>query len=164
MGLQSRSSSDAVLIVEGQDDRHVVGHLWHRQTGEEPPFDILDAGNDRKALSMFGLALRDPRRRAVGILVDADDNAPGRWEAVRRRLSDEDITAPIESNRDGIIIEANEDVPRVGVWLMPDNSSAGELEDFVVKMARSLTRYGRVLKPISTAFIQMPGSSARARY
>ena len=37
-------------------------------------------------------------------------------------------------DRDGTIILETEDLPRVGVWLMPDNESAGELEDFVARM------------------------------
>lgn len=37
----------------------------------------------------------------------------------------------------GIIIPETDDLPRVGVWLMPDNQSTGELEDFVSEMIPS---------------------------
>ena len=35
---------------------------------------------------------------------------------------------------DGTVIPETEDLPRVGIWLMPDNQSTGELEDFVARM------------------------------
>ena len=70
-------------------------------------------------------------RQAVGILVDANDDVTGRWNAIQNRLRRADIEPPPSPNPDGTIIQTK---PRIGIWLMPDNTSAGELEDFVTKM------------------------------
>ena len=46
------------------------------------------------------------------------------------------VDVPADPDPSGTIIEGNSDVgrPRVGVWLMPDNTLPGELEDFVARM------------------------------
>ena len=73
-------------------------------------------------------------RVAVGILIDANDNLQSRWEAVASRLRKAKIAPPAYPTPDGTIIDS---IPRVGVWLMPDNKSSGELENFVERMIPS---------------------------
>ena len=143
-------ASDRVLLVEGQDDKHVVLHLCkqHQATlsfffvdpdnadpqvavSDRQAVSIRDAGNIDKVLESIIPEIKAPGRQAVGILVDANDDVTGRWEAIRNRLQGADINLPQHLSPDGTIIQAN---PRIGIWLMPDNMSVGELEDFVVQM------------------------------
>ena len=70
-------------------------------------------------------------RLAVGILVDANSDLTDRWKDVRDKIMEANIQVPTNPNLDGTIIEGT---PRVGIWLMPDNESSGELEDFVKQM------------------------------
>ncbi len=51
----------------------------------------------------------------------------------------------------GIVIEGNPEfrVPRVGVWMMPDNGSPGELEDFVIGMVPEAD----TVFPLASAYI-----------
>jgi hypothetical protein len=66
-----------------------------------------------------------------GILVDADANARARWLSIRGALEGcgySDIPADLEPS--GIVID-HELLPRVGVWIMPDNESPGMLEDYL---------------------------------
>ena len=79
----------------------------------------------------IGLEILDPRRKAVGILVDANDDLDARWNAVADRLRKENIEVPSNPEPTGIIIDGT---PRVGIWLMPNNESPGELENFVSEM------------------------------
>ena len=51
--------------------------------------------------------------------------------AVSHRLREADIVPPGALSPGGTIIDTT---PRIGVWLMPDNRSAGEIEDFVQQM------------------------------
>ena len=46
----------------------------------------------------------------------------------------ERIPFPASPDPTGVIIPEGPGQPRVGVWMMPDNQSAGELEDFVRQM------------------------------
>ena len=124
-----------VLLVEGQDDLHVVEHLRQRQRAieEMPSFEVVVKGNDAELLKSVMWEVKVEGREVVGVLIDSDDDVAARWQAVRDRLPDGyDLTdRPVVG---GAIIET---VPRVGVWLMPDNESAGEIEDFVSRMVPS---------------------------
>ena len=120
-----------ILLVEGQDDGHVVWHLWNRRHRSEPPFDIQDGQGIDNLLKAIEPQIRVPGRAAVGIVADANDDPDARWAAVLGRLWEAEIEAPQALSPDGAIVDA---APRIGVWLMPDNRSTGELEDFVQKM------------------------------
>ena len=119
-----------VLLVEGPSDKHVVIHLRDKYESV-PSFDILDKeGIDRLIPSIYS-EVNAPDRTALGILADANDNLSNRWDSIAYQLSRAGIHAPPGPERDGTIIEGR---IRVGIWLMPDNQSRGELEDFVVRL------------------------------
>ena len=144
-----------ILLVEGQNDRHVVLHLCNRDShfqiieptdSEESDapyvvilpkpsssFHIMVTNGINNLLDSIGPQIIVPDRQAVGILVDANDDFTARWDAVANRLSQEGIDPPASPDSAGTIIDT-ESKPRVGIWLMPDNTSPGELEDFVVQM------------------------------
>lgn len=52
------------------------------------------------------------------------------------RIQYKDIYRAEDLNSKGVIIDGKGGVPAVGIWLMPDNGSTGELEDFVIKMIK----------------------------
>lgn len=126
----SSPSNSHVLLVEGPNDKHVVQHL-HMRHGSTTGFCISDKGNIDKVLRSIGPEVKAPGRQAVGILVDANSDTTARWNAVTSQLSKAGIQSPQSPSAAGTIIEGT---PRIGVWLMPDNKSHGELEDFVVRM------------------------------
>ena len=78
--------------------------------------------------------VRTPGCNAIGLLVDADSNPTARWNGISNRLRAAGIDAPTTPDANGTIIAATDDTPRIGIWLMPDNQSRGELEDFVAEM------------------------------
>ena len=126
-------NNDRVLLVEGQDDEHVVQHLCLRSQSM-PPFHIENKFNVDKLLDSIKQEVRVPGRKAVGILVDANDRLESRWQAVTDRLEQAGLKVPHSPELAGTIIDGTTRTPRVGIWLMPDNTSPGELENFVSKM------------------------------
>ena len=122
---------ERVLLVEGPDDKHVVRQLCRRQS--VPDFSIKVAGTVETLLSTVGAEMLAPGRKCVGILIDADDDPRRRWEELVDLLSEEDIRIPGHPNPLGTIVNIV-DGPPIGIWVMPDNGSSGELEDFVQKM------------------------------
>ena len=68
---------------------------------------------------------------AMGVVLDADDSIEDRWRAVANRLKQANIELPSAPKPSGTILDGE---PRVGVSLMPNNQSEGELEDFVAQM------------------------------
>lgn len=130
------ATADRVLVVEGSDDRHVVCRLRERcQPGL--PFQIEQKGGIDTLLDDLGPDILAPGRQTVGIVVDANADASARWTAVRNRLLDEGIHLPAAPETSGTIVANADGKPRIGVWMMPDNGSTGELEDFVVQMIPS---------------------------
>ncbi len=122
--------SDRVLLVEGQDDKHVVQHLCraHEIPQEFRIEDKEGFTNLRKAITP---EIKRSGQNAVGIIVDANDNPRGRWQAISSELKRVDITSPVSPSPSGTVVDGK---PRIGIWLMPDNKAGGELEDFVEKL------------------------------
>lgn len=136
MNRSDSPTSERILMVEGQDDRHVISHIVNRsQLGLN--FSISDREGIELLLEDIPLEVREPSREVVGIIVDGDTNLSSRWNAVRDRLLSEGFDVPSQPDPDGTIIPETDDLPRVGIWLMPDNQSTGELEDFVARMIPS---------------------------
>lgn len=126
----SSSPPPRVLLVEGPDDKHVVKHLC-RGTDLENRFNIDDKGGKDPLLAAIRNEVRVSGREALGILLDADNDVQSRWNAVIHALSRVDVTGPGAPDPSGTIID---DRPRIGIWLMPNNVSSGELEEFVAGM------------------------------
>ena len=119
-----------VLLVEGPDDKHVAQHVWHHHAAVLPVHTVVSDGVD-KLLDAIDTEIQAPCLQAMGILVDANDDVSARWDAVKGRLALAKVDLPHSPDPSGTIIDSR---PRVGVWLMPDNCSPGELEGFVAKM------------------------------
>lgn len=119
-----------VLLVEGDDDKHVVRHLCN-VVGLEVKFSIDDKRGKDSLLAAIRNEVRVPGRDALGILLDADDDLQSRWNAVSEALSRVDVDAPEEPDPCGTVIDNR---PRIGVWLMPNNQTPGELEEFIAGM------------------------------
>jgi len=122
-----------VLMVEGSDDEHVVKHLCGvRQLGLIDK--IYDCKGKDPLLNAIAVHLKETDIVALGILLDADTDLHARWQAVAQRLQGAGYSRlPATPATDGTVIDAAADtlLPRVGVWLMPDNRVPGILEDFL---------------------------------
>ena len=70
----------------------------------------------------------------VGVVIDADTDLAARWQAVQYRLTQAGYdSVPRDPGPGGTILEppGRTSLPRVGVWVMPDNKTTGILEDFL---------------------------------
>lgn len=130
-------SNPRVLLVEGANDLHVVIHLSKRK-GLPHNFCIVETGNIDKLLDAIEVEADVPDRQVLGIILDADERPIDRWNEVTKRLNrlrqEEHFSLPElpdQPNSAGTIVNGT---LRIGIWLMPDNKSTGELEDFVAKM------------------------------
>ena len=126
-------NGDRVLLVEGQDDKHVVSHLCSRFQ-PMPQFQIEDKGGVQELLDSIIQEARVSGRKSLGILLDVNDDFNARWSAISDRLRKENIEVPHTPEPTGTLIDGTIQTPRIGIWLMPDNETPGELEDFVAEM------------------------------
>ena len=122
--------SAKLLLVEGQDDKHVVRHLCNTRA-PELKFDCRDKGGNAELLKAISVEVKLAGRLALGIVADANDDVAARWQAIGNRLRGADVQLPDQPAHGGTVIDND---PRVGVWLMPNNSGPGELENFVAEL------------------------------
>ena len=126
-------ASKRVLMVEGPDDEHVVKHICgEHQLGKIET--IHPYGGKASLLESLGTRLKESDVVALGILLDADTDLFACWQSVADRLKQAGYTGiPALPSPDGTIIAAppHSLLPRVGIWLMPDNQANGILENFL---------------------------------
>jgi transposase len=134
-----------LLIVEGIDDKYVINRLLQRRKITYQHFEIRDANGIKQSLNTFSIAIKSGNYEVIGIVVDADTDLSERWQDLRNRLIKEGYQhLPQNPNAKGtIIIDPEEELPTVGIWLMPNNT--GMLEDFI----RFLVPEGDELLPIA---------------
>ncbi|RPD47907.1 hypothetical protein DNI29_10755 [Hymenobacter sediminis] len=117
------------LLVEGKDDQHVVWALCERFSLIEN-FDVIDCDGIENVLSQLPIRLKQADIRAVLIVVDADLSMEDRWRSLSGILVNAGYTVPNILPEEGLMLKQL-NRPTVGVWLMPDNSMSGMLEDFI---------------------------------
>ena len=122
-----------VLLVEGRDDEHVVKSICGRlelgvidriepQDGKDPLLDTLP------------VKLKESDLTVLGIILDADDDLKSRWRALSGRLRPagyENISDTPDPEGSVFMPPENCLLPRLGIWLMPNNQVPGILEDFL---------------------------------
>jgi len=125
---------EKVLMVEGKDDEHVLKHLSGNRCG--PRFDEVEPyeGYPRLLAAIVPRLKAGGNEKVFGIVLDADTNLEARWQSVRDRLVELGYNnVPHTPAADGTIVDPPNDafLPRVGIWIMPDNQTTGNLEDFL---------------------------------
>lgn len=126
-------SAKRILLVEGVDDEHVIKHLCGNRNG--PRLDIKGHGGVDRLLDSIPVRLKASEDGdIVGVVIDADTDIHSRWHSLRNiliRLGYQTVTD--NPSPDGSIFDPPMGtlLPRVGIWMMPDNQSQGILEDFL---------------------------------
>lgn len=123
-----------MLWVEGKDDSAIVQSLCAAHLLPHA-FGVEDKGGAERVLDGFYVELRAAEVERFGLVVDANGDAAGRWRAIRNRLLDEGYAeVPETLAPDGMIVRGTEHRPRFGAWIMPDNGSAGAVEEFAAAL------------------------------
>jgi hypothetical protein len=142
------------LLVEGKNDQHVIWALCNQyQLPETFSVEVAEEnGTEGIETLLTGLPARldEPKLETLGIVVDADSDLAARWQAIRDRLMKSKYeNIPQVPPAEGWVYVAP-DLPRVGVWLMPNNQLPGMLENFVAQ----LIPFDDVLHPKAEAALQ----------
>lgn len=155
------------LHVEGKNDLHALASLLvehgmpHDEKQRPVEFPVLkDAGNDFSVVSLIEIEVQLQAGRPVGFIVDADDSPTQRWESIRSHLEQVGVETPPTMPVDGFVGVSSTYKTRVGVWLMPDNSRPGMIEDFL----RSLVAAGNTLIGHADASTQTAKREHGARF
>ena len=137
------------VLVEGPDDAQVFFHLF-RYYGVETQITIQQKAGIDTLLEALEVELKRRAETRLGIVVDADTDIAIRWQSLRHRLIEAGYTAvPLHPASGGTILK-QEGRPMVGLWLMPDNTIPGMLEDFISLLIPS----GDILWPMAQDSVQ----------
>jgi hypothetical protein len=116
-----------LVVVEGRDDERVLSAITRRQSFQ-PQFEIkMEEGyeNLRKRLSPRLKPGTDVER--LGIVVDVGT----RWKSIKGILDRAGyVGVPDRPDPAGTIV-GHDVLPRLGVWIMPNNELPGMLEDYL---------------------------------
>lgn len=140
------------LVVEGPNDKHVLFALvaYHNF---KPEFVIKDEeGLPNLLLRLPAQLMPTSGLDRLGIIIDADAAIRNRWESIKKILEKAGYSdVPVDPDPNGTVID-HEFLPRVGVWIMPDNSPPGMLEDYLTYLVpggdRLFARANQVLDEI----------------
>ena len=165
-----KATGKNVLLVEGKSDCHVVLAL-QQQAGLQGLFGIYECGSDEEAIRRFNaliVAAVEERPEKLGIILDADDRPTAeRWNQVRQKLLNHGYECPNNDvDPNGTIVAGTSVQPKVGIWIMPNNRTAGRLEDFLLEMVNrdAVTYCAAVVENARTAgftsFAQADSSKA----
>lgn len=128
-----------LLLVEGSDEIKVLPILCESKGLDLAGLDITLKNMEGYTKLLTGIPTTIKSSDAegleiLGIVIDADENAGNRWQAIRNRLAEAGyIDLPKKPKKEGTIIlgGGDDDLPTVGIWLMPDNSTKGMLETLI---------------------------------
>ena len=135
---------DKLLLVEDDFDKYFIGELL-RQTPNEvgkiaiEPFKKKDEAGlkaDEQGIYTLLKSLPVTIRATVptstlGLVVDADIHAAGRWQRIRQILADAGYENLPDTFPNGLVVPTNDVLPRFGLWMMPDNQEEGIIENFI---------------------------------
>ena len=122
-------------MVEGTDDKHVLKHICGNH-GIPHLDEVKNCGSVEKLIESIEvrLPLLIEEGDVVGVVIDADTEIRDRWQSIRNRIIGVGYqNVPDQPDPDGTILDppAGAYLPRLGVWIMPNNQTSGILEDFL---------------------------------
>ena len=138
----------AILLVEGEGDRLFFEALLRRldmnaRVVVKPPRSL---GKSTDTVSHFpdlidtlvGKRMATGELEQLGIVADADHTSGGgvetRWKTITNNLKEYGYRIPNnmpKSSYLGTVFNNAQDLPPVGLWLMPDHQRNGMLEDLI---------------------------------
>ena len=104
---------------------------WPQNKHDAPVWVTIGNGADEILKDGYLTAiLKGHAIQTVGVMLDADTKPKGRYGQIRHLCRGMFPSLPDEIPEAGLIVD-NDDEKRLGVWIMPDNSSDGGIETFL---------------------------------
>ncbi|GAB2519929.1 DUF3226 domain-containing protein [Spirosoma aerophilum] len=132
------------LLVEGAFDKHVIWEIVKNTTTvlaetNIQPFkkrDETGVKDDEQGIYALLKTLPTTINAAypddiIGVVIDADSSSSGRWERILQILTTLGYKNLPDSFLAGLVVASDEALPRIGVWMMPDNEDEGVIETFI---------------------------------
>ena len=144
--VDSKSESELLLLVEGVNDCHAIFQLMWLVYIADPIFGIHECGSDDKVLDSLAARIVStrPKQKVLGLILDSDIEGVRPEQVIQSRL--DQLVArvgtfyplPTVFPGGGLIVDPLPDgpgadrLPKLGVWLMPNNKAYGMFEDLLM--------------------------------
>lgn len=134
-------ADNPLLLVEGKSDSSVLRELLkkHRiavadsENGQAKEIVVKPQDGIDNLLRSLEQIVKVAENN-LGVVVDTDEEIGKIWRRLRDRLRKIGYAnLPLAPLPAGTIIES-EELPKLGIWIMPDNSLPGKIEEFVKKL------------------------------
>lgn len=139
------------LVVEGITDKFFFEYLCKKNNFDvnisvETPSNILNSGYNTKQgvfniLQILIKQLADSSIERIGIIIDCDYIKDGGGvtnviNQIHSKIKDYGYSSPYKTftNNTGIYFEGENDLPKLGVWIMPNNKDEGMLENWLLDL------------------------------
>lgn len=132
-------SYENYLLVEGDEEKHVFTQLvakhqiFEKFKIKDEFFEVKSHNGIENLLNLRTLRnyLVVSESRRYGIVIDADEDIAVRWKQIKSICEAIGYHhVPSSPSPDGTFL-SEEGLASVSIWLMPDNSTAGMMEDFI---------------------------------
>lgn len=117
------------LLVEGNDDLHVMVALCEKFAIHEN-FDIINCNGIENLFAQIPVRFKQSGIETIGIIIDADTDLAGRWQTLTQKFHTLGIQLPDTIPSAGYI-SSDDNMLHIGIWIMPNNTLDGMLEDFI---------------------------------
>lgn len=124
------------LLVEGKNDQHIIWNLAQR-LGLKETFEVVAKDSYSEIITVLPTELKSTNTlERLGVIVDADVNIDGHWQAIRNILLKSGFyEVPECLPKEGLVCQPIDPEQLVfGVWIMPNNHLKGMVEDFIIQM------------------------------
>jgi hypothetical protein len=129
-----------ILIVEGDEDKRAIPYLietngiaWGTRDNPLVKIEVYDGIENIVAEGEIEARLIESDLTALGVLVDADEDANACWKRIKSRIEGKYPNIPDALPSKGFVIQA-QGLPKFGAWVMPDNINRGMLETFLLHL------------------------------
>ena len=149
------------LLVEGEDENQFFGALLdHLENDEIQVQSYGGKDNLRRFLKAFLNVPIFDEVQSIGIVRDADTDAATAFKSVQNSLTSVELPVPDE------MLAPATGALRVGIFIMPDNSNPGALEDLCLNALEGDLAIGCVsdfIQCIQDSVQKVPKNMAKAR-
>ncbi|SMN01775.1 hypothetical protein SPONN_29 [uncultured Candidatus Thioglobus sp.] len=126
----------SVLLLEGNDDCNII-KFFCQNNEITTNFGFCNCKTDSQVLSKLNSLLREDNLiEVIGIILDADNNLSERYQQIKDKVSGF-YRLPNSMPKDGLVHKEN-GVPKLGIWIMPNNKDNGALEEFYLTLATDI--------------------------
>jgi hypothetical protein len=126
----------SVLLLEGNDDCNII-KKFSKDNKIQSNFGFCNCKNDIQLLSKLDALLRESNQpEVIGVILDADNDINVRYQLIKNIVEDF-YTLPDNIPKDGLIHNEN-GLPKLGIWIMPNNKDNGALEEFYLELATDI--------------------------